>query len=108
MLPQSPLSDPRPEIPAAGAAVQPLDRRRPAAPILAARVIQFQATVLSHDTFDEAAAAFATEIATLLNFERAAIGFTDNGRTRVVATSHTAEFQAASELFGLFSAAMEE
>ena len=108
MLPESPSSDPRPEIPAAGAAVQPLDRRKPATPILAARVLQFQATVLSHDTFDEAAAAFATEIAAILNFERAAIGFAENKRARVVATSHTAEFQAGSELFGLFSAAMDD
>jgi hypothetical protein len=42
---------------------------------LAARVLQLQAAVLSHDGFAEAAAAFATEIASLLEFDRAAVGF---------------------------------
>ena len=75
---------------------------------LAERVLQFQATVLSYETFDEAAAAFATETATLLGFERAAVGFSTGGRARVVATSHTADFLATSQLFAEYSAAMEE
>lgn len=75
---------------------------------LAERVLQFQATVLSHDTFDEAAAAFATELAMLLHFDRAAIGFSSGGHSRVIATSHTADFQARAELFGAYAAAMDE
>jgi hypothetical protein len=78
------------------------------APVLAARILQFQATILSHEKFAEAATAFATEIASLLHFERAAIGFYRDGHARIVATSHTGDFQANSELFNRFSAAMEE
>jgi biotin carboxyl carrier protein len=78
------------------------------APVLAARILQFQATILSHEKFVEAATAFATDIASLLRFERAAIGFCRGGHTRIVATSHTADFQANSDLFNRFSAAMEE
>lgn len=81
---------------------------KPPAPGYAERVLQFQATVLSHDTFDEAAAAFATEIATLLHFDRAAIGFSSGGHSRVIATSHTADFQAKAELFSAYAAAMDE
>jgi len=77
-------------------------------PVLAARILQFQATVLSHETFAEAAAAFATEIASMLRFDRAAIGFCQRDHARVVATSHTADFQPTSELFIGFSAAMDE
>jgi biotin carboxyl carrier protein len=70
--------------------------------------LQFQATVLSHETFDQAAAAFATELASMLHFDRAALGFSDNAQTRVVATSHTADFKSSAALFGAFSAAMDE
>ncbi|MGZ5258536.1 MAG: hypothetical protein ACXWC0_12955, partial [Burkholderiales bacterium] len=83
------------------------DIRSPA-PVLAARILQFQATILSHEKFAEAATAFATDIASLLRFERAAIAFCRGGHTRIVATSHTADFQANSDLFNRFSAAMEE
>lgn len=76
--------------------------------LLAARVLQFQASVLSHETFSEAAAAFATEVAAMLHFDRAAIGFCERGHTRVIATSHTADFQPNAELFRAFGAAMDE
>lgn len=75
---------------------------------LAGRILQFQASVLSHETFAEAAAAFATDVATMLGYDRAAIGFVEHGRTRVVATSHTADFEANAALFRAFAAAMEE
>ncbi len=81
---------------------------KPPPPGFAERVLQFQATVLSHEKFDEAAAAFATEIATLLHFDRAAIGFSAGGHCRVIATSHTADFQAKAELFSAYAAAMDE
>lgn len=83
----------------------------PSAPpvqVLAARVLEFQASVLSHEKFAEAATAFATEVAAMLQFDRAAIGFGESGRTRVIATSHTADFQPNSELFRAFTAAMDE
>ena len=81
---------------------------KPSPPVLAERVLEFQAAVLSHETFDEAAAAFATELATMLQFDRAAIGFTHNGNTQVVATSHSADFEPAADLCSAFGAAMDE
>ena len=44
----------------------------------------------------------------MLGFDRAAIGFRDRGNARVVATSHTAEFEPDAELFRAFAAAMDE
>ena len=78
------------------------------APPLAARILQFQATVLSQETFAAAAAAFATEIASVLRFDRAAIGFPRRSGARIVATSHTADFEPRSDLFSAFGAAMDE
>jgi biotin carboxyl carrier protein len=103
----SPLSDPesRPERPLE--LVSAATGNKPPA-LLAARILQFQASVLSHEKFADAATAFATEVASMLHFDRAAIGFSRAGRTRVVATSHTADFQPNAELFSAFSAAMEE
>ena len=75
---------------------------------LSDRILKFQATVLSHETFAEAAAAFATEVAVTLGFDRAALGFSERGRARVVATSHTADFEAGAALFAAFAAAMDE
>jgi len=75
---------------------------------LSERILKFQATVLSHERFAEAAAAFATEVATTLDFDRAALGFSERGRARVVATSHTADFEASAALFAAFAAAMDE
>jgi biotin carboxyl carrier protein len=77
-------------------------------PVLAERVLEFQAKVLSHETFDEAATTFATELAAILQFDRAAIGFCRSGRTHVVATSNSADFEPAADLFSAFSAAMDE
>lgn len=109
MMPlHSSLGDTAADAQVTAASVLSLDRRKAAAPVLAARVLQFQATVLSHATFDEAAAAFATELASMLEFDRAAIGFCEGTSTRIVATSHTADFQSSAELFGSFSAAMDE
>ncbi len=75
---------------------------------MAARVLDLQATVLSHETFEESAAAFAGEVATLLRFDRVAIGFSEGQRMRVVAISHTLDLSTGNELFDVFAAAMEE
>ena len=88
--------------------VSGLNAGKTPAPPLAARILQFQATVLSQETFAAAAAAFATDIASVLRFDRAAIGFSIRSSTRVVATSHTADFEPRSELFNAFAAAMDE
>ncbi|MDB5863901.1 MAG: hypothetical protein JWO70_1707 [Betaproteobacteria bacterium] len=81
---------------------------RPAPGLMAARVLDLQATVLSHDTFEASATAFAGEVATLLRFDRVAIGFTQGVHTRVVAVSHTVDLPAGTELLDAFAAAMEE
>ena len=87
--------------------VSPINRDRPG--LMAARVLELQATVLSHETFDAAAAAFAGEVAALLHFDRAAIGFVSGSHVKVLAMSNTAEAAAgAHELTDAFSAAMEE
>jgi multidrug efflux pump subunit AcrA (membrane-fusion protein) len=81
---------------------------RSAAPVLAARILQFQASVLAHEAFDGAAAAFATEAAAMLKFDRAAIGFSRRTSVRVTAVSHAPDFQPTSALFSTFAAAMDE
>lgn len=87
--------------------VVPIAAAQPAA-TLAARVLQLQSSVVSHERFAEAAAAFATEIAVLFEFDRAAIGFSEGGHARVIATSNTADFEPNAALFRDFGAAMEE
>jgi multidrug resistance efflux pump len=81
---------------------------KPAQSAMAARVLELQAAVLSHESFDSAAAAFAGELAALLKFDRAAIGFLNGAHVRVVAMSNAAEPAVAHELNDAFSSAMEE
>ena len=82
--------------------------RRVAPPIMAARALDLQATVLSHDTFEASATAFAGELAALLGFDRAAIGLIDGAHVKIVAMSHTADLTGGVELIDAFVAAMEE
>jgi multidrug resistance efflux pump len=74
----------------------------------ASTVLQLQATILSHEKFDEAATAFATELASLLRVERVAVGFRENGYATVVAVSRSADFHIRAELFRLLADAMDE
>ena len=74
----------------------------------AGQVLQFQATVLSHDKFNAAATGFASELASSLHFDRVSVGFVDNGYASVVAISHSADFQSRAELFRAIGSAMEE
>ena len=74
----------------------------------ASTVLQLQATILSHEKFDEAATAFATELASLLRVERVAIGFHENDYATVVAVSRSADFHIRAELFRLLADAMDE
>jgi biotin carboxyl carrier protein len=91
------------------AVVSPIARgERSAHGLIAARVLELQATVLTHETFDAAAAAFAGELAALLSFDRAAIGFVSGTHVRVLAMSNTAEANAAQDLNEAFANAMEE
>jgi multidrug resistance efflux pump len=103
------LRKPSTDAPQPRAIVSPINRDSRLLPgSMAARVLELQATVLSHETFDAAAAAFAGEVAALLGFDRAAIGFIVGSHVRVVALSNTAEPTKGHELTDAFGAAMEE
>jgi multidrug resistance efflux pump len=74
----------------------------------AASVLRFQAIVLSHGRFSAAATAFATELASSLQFDRVTVGFTQNGYTAVIAISHSAEFESKAEIIRAVGEAMDE
>ena len=71
-------------------------------------ILEFQATLLSHSRFDEAATAFATEIALRLCFDRVSIGFVEDGQVSVKAISHSADVLAMFETHRAIAAAMDE
>lgn len=73
-----------------------------------ARVLQFQATVLSYERFVEAATAFATELACTLRCDRVSVGLVERGYAQVVAISHGADFDAQRKLLVAIAAAMDE
>ena len=73
-----------------------------------ARVLEMQAALLAQPRFALAAATFATELALLMQAERAAVGFIKRGQARIVAVSHAAKFRAGAEQFELIGAAMDE
>lgn len=66
------------------------------------------ATALGHERFYGSAMAFATALATTLQCERASLGFIRNGRARVFAMSHSAEFKQETNLIRSISEAMDE
>ena len=71
-------------------------------------ILQLQATILSHEHFAEAATAFASELASMLHFDRIVIGFTDGRHTTVAGVSGTADFKAGTDLLDTIGAAMDE
>ncbi|MCI3950579.1 MAG: hypothetical protein K0R53_64 [Burkholderiales bacterium] len=70
--------------------------------------LELQAAVLSRRRFEEAAATFVTRLAQLFEFERASIGFIEEGYARVIAISHGAALDAAQDLNREVSSAMDE
>lgn len=85
----------------------------PAGPVEKTRVdaesiLAFQATLLSHDRFDEAATAFATDLALKLGLDRVSIGLTEHGQIQVKAISHSADLQARHEANRRIAGAMDE
>ncbi|MEO8004096.1 MAG: HlyD family efflux transporter periplasmic adaptor subunit [Betaproteobacteria bacterium] len=74
----------------------------------AATILRLQATLLSRDAFQDAAAAFAAELAALLRFDRVAIGFLHGRHVTVAAVSGAADIKSRSEFADLARAAMEE
>lgn len=77
-------------------------------PVDANSALELQAAVLSRRRFDEAAATFVTHLAQLFGFDRACIGFVDDGYARVVAISHGAALDTAQDDNREVAAAMDE
>lgn len=74
----------------------------------AARVLQFQATLLSHDSYRESATALATDLAKVMKLDHVAIGFRDRAYSRVEAISDFADFEDSARIFRIISIAMDE
>ena len=75
----------------------------------AAAVLQFYASVVSHERFTVAATAFATEMATTLRFDRVSVGFLERtGYVKVVAISHVADLESQTDLVRAIGEAMDE
>jgi Barrel-sandwich domain of CusB or HlyD membrane-fusion len=83
-------------------------QRSSSPPIDAAAALQLQATILSHEYFAEAATAFASELASMLHFDRVVIGFTDGRHATIAAVSGTADFKNSAGLLDAIGAAMDE
>lgn len=66
------------------------------------------ASLLEHTGLDQACAAFATELATRLGCDRAAIGVYNGRRVKIRAVSHSAQFERRANLLRAVSEAMEE
>jgi biotin carboxyl carrier protein len=71
-------------------------------------ILEFQATLLSHQRFDEGATALASELALKLNMERVSIGLCEHGKTQVKAVSHSADIKAKHDALRKIAAAMDE
>lgn len=71
-------------------------------------VLRLVGTCLESNGYRAAAVAVATELATHLRCERVSIGFLQAGQIRVEALSHSAHFDARTQLVRDLAAAMEE
>ncbi len=74
----------------------------------AALLLGLQATLLSHARLEDAASAFAIELAEALGCERVAVGLADAGTTRLLATSHAHAIERRSAAPAMLEAAMNE
>jgi RND family efflux transporter MFP subunit len=72
------------------------------------QILRLQSVVLARENFAEAAGAFTTELASALQCERVSLGFLERGYAKVVAISHSADFDSRQSLFNLLGAAMDE
>lgn len=85
------------------------DDRRSAGPVIAAGVVlQLQAGVLSQEGLALCAAALATELAAALRCDRVSVGWLEHGCTRVIASSHSVDFDSRQAQFEKIGAAMDE
>ena len=83
--------------------------RRSAGPVIAAGVVlQLQAAVLSQEGLAQGAAALATELATALRCDRVSVGWLEHGCARVIAGSHSVDFDSRQAQFEKIGAAVIE
>ncbi len=71
-------------------------------------LLALQARALAHDGFQEAATAVVSDLARQLACERVSIGFHVNGRVKLAAVSHQADFRVRQDAVQALGAAMEE
>lgn len=71
-------------------------------------VLQLIATSVSHERFQAAATAVATELATTFGCERVSVGFMKGRHMQVQALSHSAAFAKKTNIIRAIEAAMEE
>lgn len=93
-----------------GLAVKPSDQQ-PAGPRsdgAAGVVLEIQAAMLAQDGLAQSAAALAIELAKATRCDRVTVGWLERGCTRVIATSHSVDFDARQALFEKIGAAMDE
>ncbi len=74
----------------------------------AARLLEFQAPLLTHRSFKEGSTELATELANILKLDHVAIGFRDRIYSRVEAISNFADFEHGARIFKIISVAMDE
>jgi multidrug efflux pump subunit AcrA (membrane-fusion protein) len=72
------------------------------------RILHLLATIEAHDGFKEAATAFATELAQMVDCDRVSVGLLGRRHVKVEALSHSTEFRANQALLREIGAAMEE
>ena len=71
-------------------------------------LLEYQATLLSHDDAAEASTALASEMALNLGLERVAIGISERSQAQVKAISHSTDTKAKHEINRKIAAAMDE
>jgi RND family efflux transporter MFP subunit len=92
-----------------GGVVAARDERRSGSPAVpAAVVLQLQAAVLSQDGLAQCGAALATELAAALRCNRVSVGWLEDGCIRVIASSHSVDFDSRQAQFEKIGAAMDE
>ncbi len=72
------------------------------------QVLDLVATSLEQESFHASAITLATELATQLQCDRVSVGFLNKHHMKVVALSHSAEFEKKANLISLIGHAMDE
>jgi RND family efflux transporter MFP subunit len=71
-------------------------------------LLEMIGTPLEHERFEAAATAFVTELATRFGCERVGLGHFERGRVKLLALSHSAQFDKRANFTRRLEAAMEE